>query len=229
MGLAALIFGGNTRTEIKSPDSGLAVLTIDATLSSTHSAGAQLTKRELEDGAEVNDHMVTSPEGVVIKGVISETPLDLFTSLSGSAIGAAASLVSSSAGGALASGILGGALLGAVNGGRTVNSFEIMVQLQQKRIKFDLVTGLKNYKDMILTSVVAERSSAIGKAIQFTAVIEKVNFVTSQLISLNEASMKDIGASAAGETNLGKQSASAASEDTSSSGSILYNLFGGAA
>lgn len=228
MGLAAIIFGANSRTEFKAPESGLGVMTVDATISSIHSAGASLTKRELEDGSDVSDHMTTSPEGVVIKGVISETPLDLFTSLAGSAIGAAASLASQAGLGAAAGvGILGGSLLSSVNGSRTVNSYEFMVQLQQKRIKFDLVTGLKSYTNMVLTSVQAERSAKIGKAIHFTATIEKVTFVTSKLISLGEASMLgQVASSAAGQTDLGKQASSVAGSDTSSNGSILFNLFG---
>jgi hypothetical protein len=226
MGLASLIFGGNTRTEFKDGTTGSAVLTIDATISSTHTSGAQLTQKELEKGSHVNDHMVTQPEGVILKGIVSETPLDLFTSLAGSAIGAAASLASQAGTGAAAAvGILGGSLLGAVNGSRSANAYEIMTQLQQKRVKFDLVTGLKSYKDMVITNVSAERSSQIGQAIQFTATITKITFVTSELISLGEANMLD-AASGASNTNLGKQATSAAGDSTSSNGSILFNIFG---
>lgn len=229
MALASLIFGGNTRTEFKAPGSGSVVLTIDATIRSEHTARATLTRRELEKGAQINDHLVTSPESVVIEGVISETPLDFLSSILSAGVGAAASLASQAGlGAAAATGLLGGSLMGAVNGSRTVNSFELMTQLQKKRIKFDLVTGLKNYKDMILTSVVANRSASIGKAIQFTATIEQVVFVTSALIKLGEGDMSgSIGASAAGSTNLGKQAASPAGADTSNNGSILFNLFGG--
>jgi ABC-type protease/lipase transport system fused ATPase/permease subunit len=229
MGLASLIFGGNTRTELKAPGTGKAVLTVDATIRAAHSAGATITKRELEKGAQVNDHMTTAPESVGIEGIISETPLDLLNSIGGAAVGAAASLASQAGlGAAAATGILGGSLLGAINGARTVNAFDLMVQLQKKRILFDLVTGLRNYQNMMLTAVTANRSAQIGKAIQFTATMEQITFVTSALISLGEGDMLgDIGASASGATNLGKQATSAAGADTSSNGSLLFQAFGG--
>lgn len=230
MALASLIFGGNTRTTFKSSGIDKVILTVDATIRSTHSAGSTLTKRELEKGAQINDHLVTSPESVVIEGVISETPLDTFSSIFSSGVGLGASAASQALGlgAATAAGVLGGALLSKINGSRAENAFKIMTDMQKNRTKFDLVTGLKSYKDMILTSVVANRSASIGKAIQFTATIEQVVFVTSALIKLGEGDMLgSIGASAAGSTNLGKQATSAAGSDTSNNGSILFNLFGG--
>lgn len=230
MALASIIFGGNNRTELRAPGTGKAVLTIDCTLRSAHSLDAQITQRELEDGSVVNDHMVVGPEQVVMEGVISETPLDLFSGLAASGVGAAASLLSQrrGLGAAAATGLLGGKLLGSINGNRTVNSFDLMIQLQKKRILFDLVTGLRNYKNMMLTSIVANRSSTIGQSIEFTATIKQITFVKSALVPLGENGvLGDIGSSAASETNLGKQAASTAGDDTSSNGSIAVNLWDG--
>ena len=230
MALASIIFGGNSRTEMKDPDTGKSIFTIDATIKSSHSSTASITKRELEEGGVINDHMIVDPESVVLEGIVSETPLDTLNALAASSIGAGASLLSKTngAGAALAAGVFGGALLGAINGQRSVNAYELMVQMQRKRMLFSLVTGLKNYSNMMLTSVVANRAASIGKAMTFTATIEQITFVSSKLISLGEAQMLGgIGASASGSTNLGKQTASSAGSDTSENGSILYKAFGG--
>jgi len=78
---------------------------------------------------------------------------------------------------------------------------------------------------MVLTNLSANQSSQIGDAMQFTATLSHVRFVSSSLISLSEADLGGI-AGAAGATNLGKQAAGAASSATSSNGSILFSLFG---
>lgn len=228
MALAALIFGANNRSEFSDPTTGKAVLTVDVTIRSQHSSNASISKRELEDGSQISDHMVVDPEMLVIEGVISETPLTFFNSIAQSAIGGGASLLSKTrgAGAAAAAGILGGALLGVINGSRAQNAYETMVSLQKQRILFDMVTGLKSYKNMALTSVVANRSREIGKAIQFSATMEEVIFATSQLITLSESQMLgNAGARATSSTNLGKQTTSAASDETSNNGSILFNIF----
>jgi len=224
MALASLIFGNTAGTVFKDPVESLTILTVDATIRSSHSSQATLTKRELEDGSIISDHMTTTPESVTIEGVISETPLDLFNSIAGSLIGGAASLASQAGpGAAFATGLLGGALLAARNGSRALNAFDSMVDLQKQRKKFDLVTGLKNYKDMVITSVVATRSAEIGQGMSFVATIENVVFVKSQLVTLTEAEM-NANAGATGATDLGKQSATEASEDTAGNGSVAFNL-----
>lgn len=229
MALVSLLFGKNSRTEFQEQKDSKVALTIDATLSSTHTASATITKRELEKGSQVNDHMVVNPEGVQLVGVVSETPLDLFSSLAGSSIGAAASLASQAGLGAgLATGLLGANLLGQVNGARARNAFEFMVQAQKQRKLFDLVTGLKNYKNMMITNVVANRSAKIGQAMEFTATIEQITFVSSDFLDLTEGDIAGaIGASAGSNTDLGKQASKIAGDDTSNTGSILFNVLGG--
>lgn len=235
MALASLIFGGNSRSQFKtgadvSEDAAKIFLTVDATIKSTHTSTASITKRELEEGAQVNDHMIVDPDNVSIDGVISETPLDLFSSLASSSIGAGASMLSQQhgAGAAAATGILGGALMGLISGNRVKDGYQALKELQKNRIKFDFVTGLESYKDMMLTSLVATRTAKIGKAIEFTATMEKITFVSSQIITLGEKDIAGLaGTSAAGATNLGKQTASGAGSDTASNGSLLFKAFGG--
>jgi len=235
MALASLIFGGNSRSQFKtgSDVKGAAskvFLTIDATIKSTHTSTASITKRELEEGVQINDHMIVDPDSVSIDGVVSETPLDFFGSLASSAVGASASMMSQQlgAGAVAATGVLGGAILNAINGSRAKNAYQQMTDLQKNRTLFDFVTGLKSYKNMMLTSFVATRTAKIGKSMEFTATMEKVTFVSSEIVTLGEKDIAGLaGSSAAGSTNLGKQTASVANTDTSSNGSLLFKAFGG--
>jgi len=238
MGLASLLFGTNNRTEFKAALNisgislsglighipGKGILTVDATIRSSHTSNATLTVRELESGATINDHLLTKPEQLTIEGVISETPLDLLSSLIGSGVGLLASEASKKAAGtgaATAVGVIGGLVLSQINGNRASDGFKIMQDLQLNRTKFDIVTGLKNYRDMVMVSITANRSAQIGKAIQFTAVMEKVTFVTSSLIEAAANAAADAVADAA--TDVGKQAATTASDSTSENSTILYS------
>ena len=51
-------------------------LSIECTLSETHSATSRITNQPVEEGSTISDHIVNDPEKVNITGFISDTPLD---------------------------------------------------------------------------------------------------------------------------------------------------------
>lgn len=216
----------------------LDVLELDASIAETHEASAQLTQNEVEDGSTVTDNVVLMPLRLQLDGVVSKTPLGL-AGLIGSGVTAAAGAVGASAGGAasLAGGLattgiasLGGIVASAA-GANGPNSrapsdvYEYLLELRNRRIPFDVVTALKIYKNMVLTSVSVPRSIATVGILRFNASLEQVKLVKAETVDLGASS--SLGGAAAGASNLGKQGTSAASETTSSSSaSILSQLTG---
>jgi hypothetical protein len=209
----------------------IALMELDVSSNEEHEATATLTMNEIEDGSNINDHIVLNPEKLTIKGVVSETPLGL-AALAGSAITAVAGAVGAAQtgmGGALATAAIGsiGGLVASAMGPdgpasrKPSDVFEYLNELRNKRVPFEIVTALKLYTDMVLTALSVPRSISTVKTLEFSATFEKCRIVKAETVSLAAGGVPG----ASGIANLGQQAASAASEATSAGASVLFNLF----
>lgn len=59
---------------------------IDCSVRETHSLQASVTKHNVEDGADVTDHVRTQPDALQLEGIVSNTPLEQPMSHTGGAI-----------------------------------------------------------------------------------------------------------------------------------------------
>lgn len=188
---------------------------LDASVSETHDAQATVTQSEIEDGSQINDHVTLAPLRLAIEGVVSKTPLNLF-GLGPTVIATAAA---AAAGPGLASTVLATGLAslgGLVSSPAGVNGttglpiprnpkdvYAYLIELRDARIPFDVVTALRLYRNMVLTSVSAPRNVGNVNLLRFTAVMEQVKLVFSQSVNLGANST--LGGAAGGTTNLGTQ------------------------
>lgn len=206
----------------------LDMLELDASISESHEATAQLSQSEVEDGSSVTDNVTLLPIKLTLEGVVSKTPLG-FAGLIGSGVTAVAGAVggalggSGTAAGAIATtGIasLGGLVASAVgasgpNSREPADVWDYLLELRNRRIPFDVVTALKLYESMVLTSVSVPRSIQTVGVLRFQATLEQVKIVKASTIDLG--SLSSLGGAAAAASNLGKQAATGASSTTSSS------------
>lgn len=73
MGALELIFGEKTRTK-------LGVLTLDASISETHTYSSEATAHPVEEGVDVADHIQENPVELTIVGLVTNHPIYIFAS-----------------------------------------------------------------------------------------------------------------------------------------------------
>ncbi len=174
--------------------SQIGTVTVDAAVSEKHSFASTPTRNPVEEGAKVTDHVELEPVRLSIQGMISDSPLD-FQILNNIAKGDFKAIGKSFKDGLNNS-------LGKTS--RSIEQFEALLQLQKSRQPFEVITGLKIYKDMILTSLDIDRTATTGKALHFTAEMEQIRIVSSQVIG-KESLGKGVKNLASKTKNLGKK------------------------
>ena len=187
---------------------------IDVTMTENHSFEAEATENPVEEGVVISDHIDLKPESFTITGVISDTPLAFGASVQGASTAAGAFVGKTVLGplGALA-GVGAGALAGTLVGGsnRMKNAFDHLRDLQTKRVPFTVITGLRRYTDMVVTSLTINRDGKSGRSFNFTAVLKQIRIVKSKVASIPNTFKNVSGAGPAQE--LGKKSANDVTSD----------------
>lgn len=214
--------------------SKIELMEVDATISETHEASTTLTETEVESGAKINDHVTLNPLSLTIEGAVSENPISII----GAAAGAAASAVGAKVG--AAKGALPGAAatVGIASIGGLVSSalssssgpksrakedvYDYLMELRNNRQPITVVTGLKEYSNMIITSISIPRTAQTGQILRFTVVMRQVKIVQTVTSAI---SIDTVKAAADKGKNLGKQATKTASDKTGKGSSVLFKLF----
>lgn len=214
MALVSILIGKVLNKNRKGPEIGGFV--IDVSLNETHTSTIELTENAVEKGVDVTDHANKKPDELQIHGLVSDTPITILSQVQGLATGAGAIVGKKIGGslGAVAGGAAAGALVGLLKGkdNRVKNGYDHLRDLQSKRIPFVVITGLKRYKDMMLTSLTVTREPGTGRALDFTATFKEVRIVQSKIVKLPNT-FGAVANSAAKKSDLGRQSANEASAD----------------
>jgi hypothetical protein len=232
MSLLSLIFDRPIKTEIETIiGTERVVVPMDATPMVSHERGASITKSAIEDGSNIADHVNLEPERLNMEALITDVPVSIIASLTGLGVSSASQLAGSAlsglgaVGASLASqavGLLAGSLAGLLTGTPRdpKDAFRFLEQLWQKGEPFTVVTSLKRYENMILTSLSVPRRAQDGDAIRFNIGMEQVKITRSAFVTI--PSFKVGGnASAQSAVNLGKQAAKETSEETARTSSFL--------
>jgi hypothetical protein len=194
----------------------LSVLKVDATIQETHVSSVDISEHPIEDGSNVDDHITIKPKEITINGIVTDTPFTSAAQIGGLITSGAVALGSKlgSVGGLVGAGV--GATIGGMIGlsqNRAKDGFAFLQELQDQKQIFDVVTGLKLYKNMVLVNLSIPRTNQTGKAINFTATMKSINVVAAEVINIPEAAIKsDVSASATAKQNLGRSTKKALSE-----------------
>lgn len=131
--VVSLLFGRKyARTQV-------AGVFLDAVLSEDHSYNNRVTNFPVEDGTFVSDHVITEPLTVRISGVVSDTPLNIFSGFN-----------------------------------RSVDSFNRLVRLVENKEIITVVTGIKVYTSMVITSLNVPRAVESGQSLTFNIELQKL-------------------------------------------------------
>lgn len=158
-------------------------INLDASISEEHVSECDVTENPIEDGAIVTDHVHVKPAQLTIEGIVSDTPITF------AVINNVVGFVN-----AVNTTILG-------NSSRSTDAYNALIDLQKSREPFTVITGLRVYKDMIMTSLSVPRDAQRGKAVNFTAELKQIIIAKSK--TATPASSSAVSKIAAKQTNVG--------------------------
>lgn len=179
---------------------------LDCTVKETHSRTSKVTQNEVEDGSEIADNVILGNEKFTIEGIISATPLP------SNDIRDIANTVTQKGFAAISKkgGMIGGKVL--QDAGATIKRVIALVQLEnfwKNKVPFTVLTGLKKYDNVIITSLEIPVSPQDGKSLRFTMDCEVIRVVKSKRVKLSNLKKK-ASHSAAAKEKLAKQATKAA-------------------
>lgn len=175
MALIALVFK-KTLVQIDS-------LTLDASFSETHSADIEVTEHPVESGVNITDHARPKPDKLKIEGFFSNDALPdssapLVEQSAQLGDGSSISYLSRSSTQADRSGEAYAGLLAIRDAGKLIT----------------IVTALRTYENMLMTSLEVPRDPKSGQALRFSAQFTEVKLVTNETAAFTPAAKaKELG------------------------------------
>lgn len=150
----------------------IGVVELDASISESHELTATATKHRVERGVRIADHVRPEPVVLTIEGLITNTPISRSQQTRAVEFGGSSFLSATST--ASPFGVPGYAE-------------EAFAKLDAIRLAGELVTvvtNLRTYDNMALTSLVVPRDRSTGDALRFTAKLEELIFVENKITTI---------------------------------------------
>ena len=117
-------------------------ISLDATLSEDHSYLARATQFPLENGSFVSDHVVVEPIRLNIRGIVSDTPINLLSDFN-----------------------------------RSIDNFNRLTRLFETKSIISVITGIRVYRNMVMTSLRVPRDVESGQSLTFEIDLQEMKFV----------------------------------------------------
>lgn len=211
----------------------------DAITEETPEFSSTVTEHATEDGTEITDHIQLKNPTLMLKGVISSTPIDIQVAIANALAGAVSAATSSqfrsnflNTGLSQVPGIAGGALMGnsaaagAIGGVIDAIARSALLDAWERKARFDVITSRQRYTDMVVESMRFPRSSTTGRALEFELELKHIRTVAPIQVRISTVDEKVV-TSATQNTNMGSQAATQTSSQTATkfNGSILKGIF----
>ena len=166
-------------------DENGAVLSVDAVLVERHEMASRVSQYPVEDGGTISDHILNEPRRVSIEGFVTDSPLSGLP-VPGAGIIEAVALAGQSP---------------------TRGAFGFLESLRDDRMRVTLVTGLKRYESMVLTTLSIPRDGGTGQALRFSADFVEIEVVETQSVTIPADQLQPGKAmqQGASELDMGKQ------------------------
>lgn len=141
---------------------------LDAAITEKHSAGVEITKHPIEEGANPTDHARLLPFQISVDGMLTNTPL-------GAELRAARGVTSSAA---TSTGAVGAA-------GPAQRSMAALEKIRVDRRAVTVVSDFRTYSNMLITKIDVPRDAKNGESIRFSISMEEIRFVKSEVARIN--------------------------------------------
>ena len=140
---------------------------LDASISETHSSTVDVTEHPVESGFNVSDHARPAPESIQIEAFVSNTPFSIDSPHAGdytSPVGITYGWQSLSRG----------------EPDRADIAYSALRDLKDLGAIITVVTALRTYEDMIITSLTVPRDADTGNGLRFSISLKQVRVVDAQ-------------------------------------------------
>lgn len=124
------------------------VLDTAKTISEGHQSTAQVTSHPIEDGSDVTDHIIQDPDELVLRVMISNTPIDLVEFVRTPPLSRPAE-----------------------------SAYETLRQAKEAGATFTIITPLWTYRDMVLLEVPVQRDAASANVLDTTLRFRRIRKV----------------------------------------------------
>jgi hypothetical protein len=167
---------------------GVAALEFDAVISERHDGEVDVTEHPVEKGANITDHARPKPWVVTIEAIISNTPIDKEQNTR--IISSRGFTIETSAQQEYPQGTVG----------YVETAFQKLISMRDACEFMTVVTELRTYRNMILTSLTVPRDNKTGDAIKFTVAFKEI--LTTEILTKQ---VKVAKSSQGKKQDLGKQ------------------------
>lgn len=203
------------------------LIVFDAVTNEDPTFEADVTEVPVEEDAEVTDHIQLKNPRLTLQGVISNSPLDLQTSI-GNLVGGAAEAATAAqfrqsilnTGLQQASGVASAAILGqsispggVAAGAADAIARSLLLSAYERKARFDVVTKRQRYGSMVLQKMQFPYASDTGQQLRFILEMKQVRIVAPFKVKIDTVS-EDVVTSAVDKTDLGRQASSAFNANT---------------
>ncbi len=156
----SFLFGAPRRVKISAiaTPADIDVVEFDATLTEDHSMSARLTDHPVETGTQITDHYRLMPKSITVNGIVSNNNLPGLLPVPGAA--AVAGIISS--------------IDSRITQGRANAAYDKIEKSMKKGELLNVLTTLKEYKNMLITSVSVRRDSNNGNVLNSVITLREV-------------------------------------------------------
>lgn len=140
----SVLFGKN-----KYKKTSVSGIEMDTSITETHSYTSVVTTYPVESGQQVTDHIYKRPTKVSVSGIVTDTPINIFSQRN-----------------------------------RSITAFNALVEIHRKREVVTLITGIKQYKNMVMTTLNVPRTIETGQSLTFNMEFQEVIY-SNEVNSIN--------------------------------------------
>ena len=133
-------------------------VSVDASISESHSIEGEITSHPVESGSDITDHYRVNPREISLEAVVTSTPIATGYPAQ-TAINSVKSIIAKD--------------------DPVMNAWQEVERYFEKRIIITINTSLKKYKNMILTSFNVTRNSAKGQSLHFSLTAREIRVVST--------------------------------------------------
>lgn len=137
----------------------ISTIELDVIINESATATSRVTENPVENGANVNDHIIIEPMTFITEGVVSN--------VSSSVIGQFARLPS----------------VFSQDNTKAKEAWNELLNLQISRTPFTLVQGLKEYRNVVILSLTENQNKDTANGLFFTATMKEFIFVGAEIIT----------------------------------------------
>ena len=170
------------------PKRQIATFTAQVTLDEVHTDELEITEHPVEMGASITDHAWKRPAEVVIRCAWSNSPSNtgVVDGLAGAVTGTVRTI---------------GSLLSGNDIGQVRDVYAKLLALQTSRIPFDVLTGKRNYTNMLVKTLRQETNKDSENSLMITATLRQVILVSTQTVTVQTPAINQSNPQVTGPTS----------------------------